>query len=139
MKSVNEFIAMVFKESGTPNERGNEVRRAFLPTGRYRIDFADDFKSEGWEQFDTSQDAAYFGVWMNKRLQQTLTYAEGDWTLVICPDWDHYLSEVRSAIEFYEEGFVAKAIDVHHGRYVSTTTYKQDRMKFLEPEPQCQN
>lgn len=128
MKSVNVFVATLFHDAGTPNERGNDVQRAFLPSERYRVDFADE--AEGWEQFDTDQDAPYFGVWMNKRQRQTLTYAEGDWTLVTCPDWDHYAAEVADAIRFYGEGFIAKAIDTDTGE---RTTYCQDRAKFLEP------
>lgn len=130
MKSVNDFVGSLFADAPiTTNQHGNEIRRAFLPSERYRIDFAEEFKAEGWEQFDTDQDAAYFGVWVNRSRLQTLTYAEGDWTLVTCPDWDHYAAEVGSAIEFYGEGFIAKVLDDRGTK----TTYCQDRSRFLLP------
>lgn len=111
------------------NERGNVVARMFHPSERYIVDFADDFKAGGWEQFDTDQDAHYFGVWLNKGARLTLTYAEGDWTLVTCPSWDSYIAEVQDAIRFYGEGFIAKALDVTTGE---VTVYAQDRAEFLK-------
>ena len=34
--------------------------------------------NDGWEQFDTDQDAWYFGVWVNNSKGMTVTYCEGD-------------------------------------------------------------
>src|SRR5438132_508470 len=86
---------------GPTNDGGDkQIRRAFLPSERYGVDFAEDFKAEGWEQFDTDQDAHYFGVWVNRGRLQTLTYAEGDWTLVTCSDREHYNAEISDAIKF---------------------------------------
>jgi hypothetical protein len=123
--TIADRIALIRQrdKAPTPNERGNTVYRMFWSTDRYVVDFASDFQSAGWQQFDTDQDASYFGVWVNRGLRLTLTYAEGDWHLVECPDEAHYLAEVRSAIAFYGEGFEAKAID-QHGRM---TIYRQDR------------
>ena len=110
------------------NSRGNEVVRRFILNGeRYRWDFDDRFQADGWEQYDTSQDAWYFGVWVNKELLQIQTYAEGDHTLVKCPDVEHFNAEISDMNEFYEEGFVAKTIDADG----TLTVYKQDRQKFF--------
>jgi hypothetical protein len=108
------------------NKRGNVVHRGFFSTERYIVDFADDFGSEGWQQFDTDQDAHYFGCWVNPVKFLTLTYAEGDWTLVECFDKDHYNAEIQDAINFYGEGFEFKTIDEN-----GITEYRQDREKFL--------
>ncbi len=113
------------------NKRGNQVERSWLPTERYRWDFSEKFTSAGWEQYDTDQDAWYFGVWINKKLLQTQSYAEGDITLVKCPDVAHFNAEIKSMNEFYGEGFVAKTID-HDGQ---RTVYRQDRNEFFIPEP----
>jgi hypothetical protein len=131
MKSVKEYCRQLFTDPGTENERGNMVLRAFLPSERYRIDFADDFTTEGWEQFDTDQDAPYFGVWVNRHTLETLTYAEGDWTLCKCPDREHYNAEVSSCIQFYGEGYIAKSLD-STGQW---TVYVQERSKFLIETP----
>ena len=92
------------------------------------MDFAPDFNSEGWEQYDTDQDAPYFGVWVNRTKFLTLTYAEGDWTLVVCPDIEHYNAEIGDANDFYDEGRIALVIDADSG---VATSYHQDRQKFF--------
>lgn len=113
------------------NKRGNEVFRSFINNGeRYRWDFDEDFSAQGWEQYDTSQDAWYFGVWINKKLLQVQTYAEGDLDLVKCPDIDHFNAEIANMNKFYEVGFIAKTIDADG----QMTIYRQEREKFLIPE-----
>jgi len=119
------------RDSHGKNERDNMIYRAFWSTERYVVDFADEFTAEGWMQFDTDQDASYFGVWVNPSKLLTMTYAEGDWTLVECRDAAHYNAEVRDAIRFYGEGFVYKAYDLEGGCEIG----RQDRSVFLLPEP----
>ena len=75
---------------------------------------------------DTDQDAHYFGAWVNKQKRLTLTYCEGDWTLVVCPDADHYNAEVSDMIRFYGEGYEFKTIGPE-----GITEYRQDRARFL--------
>lgn len=135
---VAKFVALflgshenVGRKDEKPNSRGNEIYRLFASTDRYCVDFADDFKSEGWLQFDTDQDAHYFGVWVNPSKFLTLTYAEGDWTLVVCPDAAHYNAEVADACQFYSEGRIARVIDVDAK---TVTDYKQDRQEFFAKE-----
>jgi len=48
---------------------------------RYHFDTEVCQSSRGWHQYDTEQDAWYFGVWVNPELRAVLTYAEGDITL----------------------------------------------------------
>lgn len=130
MKSVNEFcekLKAVGESDDTPNGRGNQCIRLFCPAERYLIDFAEDFTAEGWQQFDTDQDAHYFGVWCNPQSFRTLTYAEGDWTLVECPDVEHYNAEMQDCINFYGEGRIALVIE-QSGR---TVEYRQDREEFI--------
>jgi len=125
--NVAAFVARLFAgaEEET-NARGNRVRRAFARTERYVIDAAEDFAAEGWEQFDTDQDAPYFGFWVNARRRETLTYAEGDWIHVACPTAASYNAEIADAIAFYAEGWTVKTLD--RG---GLTTYVQDRSRFL--------
>jgi len=113
------------------NARGNSIERSFILNGeRYRWDFDKKALEEGWGQYDTDQDAWYFGVWVNKKLLQTRTYAEGDLTLVKCPDVEHFNAEIEDMNKFYGEGFVAKTIDLDG----KMTTYVQDRELFFIKE-----
>lgn len=133
MKSVLALCEKLKSVAGAPqpNVFGNMVYRHNWSDSRYTVDFAEDFKVEGWMQFDTGQDAEYFGVWVNPVKRLTLTYCEGDWTLVECPTWETYVAEIQDAIAHYSEGFIAKCVDIHHGRYASVTTLVQDRSVFL--------
>lgn len=67
---------------------------------RYYYDF-DALRPPEWKQYDTSQDAWYFGVWVNIAKRMIFSYAEGDRTLVICPDDEHLRAELKHMAEFY--------------------------------------
>lgn len=111
---------------------GNSLYRRFRPAERYVVDFADDFSTEGWKQYDTDQDAHYFGCWVNPRQFLVLTYAEGDWTLQVCLDADHYNAQIDRMNEFYSEGYEAKVIDTEKR---TCTEYRQDRQTFYAEVP----
>ena len=131
MKSVNWFcdkLREIGERDAEPNDRGNTIYRLCHSSERYLIDFADNFTAEGWEQYDTDQDAPYFGVWLNRGSRTTLTYCEGDWCLVDCPTDQSYNLEVQNANEFYGEGRIALVID----QGGTSTEYRQDRSRFLK-------
>jgi hypothetical protein len=128
--TLAKLIEALRRETPANGRHGNRIYRLFRPADRYLVDFDDHAGDEGWEQFDTDQDAHYFGVWVNPKLLLTLTYAEGDWALVECADTAHYNAEIQSAIDFYGEGFVAKTMDAA-GNW---TTYCQNRSVFLVAE-----
>ena len=132
MKSVNTWCNRIKRQSTdtTTNERGNRIYRTNTDTDRYIVDSADNFTAEGWQQFDTNQDANYFGVWVNPKTRQTLCYAEGDWMLVECKDLESYKATIRDTIAFYGEGCEARTIDAAGNMKV----FRQDRSKFLEVE-----
>lgn len=84
------------------NANGNVVtRRSVLHESRYVYDFRLCTKEKGWQQFDTDQDASYFGVWVNIEQRQVLTYAEGDETLVACESDEALRLELASMEKFY--------------------------------------
>jgi hypothetical protein len=65
---------------------------------RYAYDFG---PCRAWIQFDTRQDAIYFGVWVNPDNRQIFTYCEGDRILVTCPTPESFRTELIDAKEFY--------------------------------------
>ena len=101
----------------------------FLSSERYVVDFAEDFKSDGWQQYDTEQDAWYFGVWVNPGRRMILSYAEGDWTLLVFEDYLAYNQQIIKMNQFYEEGFEFKTIDSD-----GITVFRQDRSEFFVKE-----
>lgn len=85
------------------NERGNQVNELFIDDcerSRYAFDYDLD---KGWKQYDTDQDASYFGIWVNIAKRKTLTYAEGDLILVTCESDEHLKSELKAMEEFHGE------------------------------------
>lgn len=126
---LSDFITTIVQHNQIrKSAAGNTLYDFSSHRNRYMIDLAEDFTSLGWKQFDTSQDAWYFGVWVNPQTYQTLSYAEGDISLVNCAGPIPYNREIQSMIDFYEEGFIAKSFD-HDGE----TIYRQDRTTFFVP------
>tara|TARA_A100001037_G_scaffold49895_1_gene41935 strand:+ start:244 stop:666 length:423 start_codon:yes stop_codon:yes gene_type:complete len=103
---------------------GCTVRRHFADVERYVVDFASDFRDEGWIQFDTDQDFAHFGVWVNPRLRLILTCCEGDWDIEECPTAEHYNDSIERISEHYGSAPAFTAIDTDSG---SVTQVFQDR------------
>ena len=96
-----DIIEHTLAKTPDTNERGNFVHRSHLDGDRYQFDM--DFCTEagGWKQFDTDQDAWYFGVWVHLEKRLTCTYAEGDVIVVSCPTKESLKAELENAEEFY--------------------------------------
>lgn len=89
------------------NERGNEVMSyqpgeyPGRPQSRYFFDTGPCASDKGWRQYDTDQDAHYFGVWVHLESRQTITYAEGDVIVVSCPTRESFRAELEDAERVY--------------------------------------
>lgn len=83
------------------DEHGNAVTRRFVDGDRYAYDFRHCSAADGWQQYDTDQDAWYFGVWVHVKRREIVTYAEGDETRVTCPNDDALRAELARMAAFY--------------------------------------
>ena len=83
------------------NEHGNEVIDEFCPGNRYKYDFHICTSEKGWIQYDTNQDAHYFGIWVNPERKEVFIYCEGDTSLVICKNEQTYKEELAGMAKFY--------------------------------------
>lgn len=63
-----------------------QIIRDFAPADRYLYDFRLCTTEKGWAQIDTSQDASYFGQWINPVKREIFCYCEGDTILTRCDD-----------------------------------------------------
>ena len=109
------------------DEFGNEIRDAFYSTERYLFDV---HMEKTWEQFDTDQDASYFGAWTNRVRFCTLTYAEGDICFVQCADAEAFDQKLASMCKFYGPTPFMVAIG-NDGRV--TNTYQDRSVLFIDP------
>lgn len=68
---------------------------------RYTYDFQLCRHRDGWVQFDTDQDASYFGIWVHPGCREIVTFAEGDETREFCESDTEYRAKLASMVEFY--------------------------------------
>ena len=72
------------------------IDRCFNPlTDRYAFDRCFNV-GRGYAQIDTSQDAAYFGIWANPFERKIVTYAEGDIIYQTAETDEEYAEAIRA-------------------------------------------
>ena len=82
-KSIHDVLLKALGPHGHKNDisndrDGNTVHSWFShDSSRYPFDRVLS-RRDGWQQYDTDQDAWYYGVWVNPKTRQQVTYAEGD-------------------------------------------------------------
>lgn len=50
--------------------------------------------AQGWQQYDTEEDAWYFGIWIHTEKLEAFTYTEGDTCHVIAPHVETFRNEL---------------------------------------------
>lgn len=93
---------------------GCRIDRGSYHTSRYHYD--DQLTaSDGWQQYDTEQDAWYFGIWINPVKLETFTYAEGDTIHVIAPSVEAFRAELARLYAFHPQAPAFISIDPEAG------------------------
>lgn len=67
---------------------------------RYVFDFYF-ASSESWQQYDTTEDAWYFGIWVNFQTMQILKYLEGDIHLSTFSCHKFFKKDIEKLNSFY--------------------------------------
>jgi hypothetical protein len=81
-----------------------KITRGFEADGdRYRYDFGPCNFKHGWAQLDTSQDAWYYGNWINPLTLKLFSYVEGDTTLTECENEAEFVAAVREYCQWHKE------------------------------------
>jgi hypothetical protein len=84
----------------------------FLFRERYYYDFNQCTPSKGWAQFDSQQDASYYGTWVNPSTCQILRFAEGDETLETYDDQEEFIQGLSAFCKWNEDaGYRTPKID----------------------------
>ena len=112
------------------NHNGSTIVRSFIANGDTGSTAAMRPSAEGWMRYPTSQDAWYYGVWINPRKRETLTYAEQDVTHVICETQDQFLAELKDLANFHGKSPSPSII----GFSEEGTTYFYEAMTLRDPE-----
>ena len=58
-----------------------KTTREFAPADRYTYDFGVCSYAKGFAQFDSPQDASYYGMWCSPTRRMIVSYCEGDVTM----------------------------------------------------------
>lgn len=112
------------------NERGNRIERSSIAgADRYIFDFGECNPESGWKQFDTDEDASYFGVWVHPERLETLTFAEGDITRVFCADEAGYRGEIEDLYACYNRAPAFRSISEDG----TLTEHYEDPTELLPP------
>lgn len=78
------------------------VTRSFeCNTNRYAFDFGVCHFKNGFAQVDTSEDASYFGNWVNPFTRKIVGFAEGDITITECETDEEFVTELRGLQECF--------------------------------------
>lgn len=84
----------------------------FTPTGdRYDFDFRLCTAAKGWAQLDTSQDAWYYGQWINPLTLQYVSHVEGDQTHIQYDDEAEFIAGINEMLDWHGDHGYAPKID----------------------------
>jgi len=100
------------------NQFGSELIRGFNPGDRYQYDFGPCSSQKGWTQYDTSQDASYFGIWVHVEKRLIFSFCEGDTCLTKCVSLESFRDELKHMAEFYGEAPPAFKVITKEGQLI---------------------
>jgi len=92
---------------------GCRIDRGSHQADRYYYDRT--LLAQGWQQYDTDQDAWYFGIWINTEQLETFTYAEGDTSHVIAPSVEAFRAELARLYQYHPQAPAFISIDPEAG------------------------
>ncbi|MGN4982266.1 hypothetical protein ACTFBY_12840 [Aeromonas dhakensis] len=80
---------------------GCRIDRGNHQAGRYYYDRT--LLPQGWQKYDTEEDAWYFGIWINTEKLETFTYAEGDTHHVIAPNVEAFRAQLARLYQYHQQ------------------------------------
>ncbi|WP_447835548.1 hypothetical protein [Aeromonas salmonicida] len=92
---------------------GCRIDRGSHQADRYYYDRT--LLAQGWQQYDTDQDAWYFGIWIHTEKRETFTYAEGDTSHVIAPSVEAFRTELARLYQYHPQAPAFISIDPEAG------------------------
>jgi hypothetical protein len=118
---------------------GSLTEHGFCSSERYAFDF----NTKGWKQYDTKDDAWYFGIWYHPGKRQIVQYMEGDVYLITSGDWEEFKAEMKDMDRFYGDPppciIAGDGIDLTNGGALTNPKLFYDagaRLDYDQPEPE---
>lgn len=82
------------------------TEREFCPTASRYVYDSKYCVSKGWAQFDTKEDAPYYGQWVNPFELKFASYCEGDLSVTTCDAQDEFVAYIQSIADWHGNGFI---------------------------------
>lgn len=108
MRIFRHFIEGANSEEVLP-EGDNFIFRTFYAINRYFFDFKVNY--DHWCQFDTRQDASYYGNWFSAKLKTRISYTEGDIAVVVSSTDDAFMKSMTDLVNWNKENDTFIGVD----------------------------
>ncbi|WP_236664237.1 hypothetical protein [Aeromonas hydrophila] len=66
---------------------------------------------QGWQQYDSEEDAWFFGIWSDTEKLEAFTYAEGDTNHVIAQNVETFRAELARLYQYYPQALAFISIN----------------------------
>lgn len=87
------------------------IDRIHIDADRYLFDFKLCQYAQGWAQWNTTQDASYYGTWINPFRLAIVNYAEGDVTVTKCVSEAEFKAAARETAAWHRAAGYSANID----------------------------
>ena len=112
-----------------------ETKRIFCNGNRYQFDFNLCSIANGYAQLDTTQDASYFGTWINPFIFRIINFCEGDVTIFNMKDSKELKKELENLEKWnYYNGHSFKGIDPGFNEKLLKRFIELDLTEYLHSE-----
>ena len=89
-----------------------KTQKTFCNSDRYIFDSDICSFKKGFAQIDTTEDASYFGNWVNFKSLELITYCEGDLTINKCDDKEEFKKQLFKVVSWYKKNKSFIGIDL---------------------------
>ena len=89
-----------------------KTQKTFCNSDRYVFDYDMCSFKKGFAQIDTTEDASYFGNWVNFKSLELITYCEGDLTVVKCENIEEFKKQLLKVVSWYKKNNSFIGIDL---------------------------
>ena len=79
-----------------------KTQKTFCNSDRYIFDYDICSFKKGFAQIDTTEDASYFGNWVNFKSLELVTYCEGDLTINQCENIEEFKNQLLKVVSWYK-------------------------------------
>ena len=87
-------------------------QKTFCNSDRYTFDYDICSHKKGFAQIDTTEDASYFGNWINFKSLELITYCEGDLTVIKCENIEEFKKQLLKVVTWHKKNQSFIGIDL---------------------------